>query len=120
MAGIYPAEIRAINLDADWFYRKGGRLFFLFMDKGLNGLNHWCDLIFVKGIAGWICRLSKDVVARGALLVMVSFWIAIGLRDERLSIRKSNLYADIMEGNWPAGISAGVAVAAIFLVFMMV
>ena len=120
LAGIYPAEIRAINLDADWFYRKGGRLFFLFMDKGLNGLNHWCDLIFVKGIAGWICRLSKDVVARGALLVMVSFWIAIGLRDERLSIRKSNLYADIMEGNWPAGISAGVAVAAIFLVFMMV
>jgi len=120
LAGIYPAEIRAINLDVDWFYRKGGRLFFLLMDKGLNGLNHWCDLIFVKGIAGWICRLSKDVAARGALLVMVSFWIATGLRDERLSIRKLNLYADIMEGNWPAGISAGVAVAAIFLVFMMV
>lgn len=23
LAGIYPAEIRAINIDADWFYRKG-------------------------------------------------------------------------------------------------
>ncbi len=27
LSGIYPAEIRAINLDADWFYRKGAKLF---------------------------------------------------------------------------------------------
>ena len=119
LAGIYPAEIRAINLDTDWFYRKGGKVFLVFMDKGLNGLNRWCDLVFVKGIAGWLCRISRDVVARGALLVMVSFWIAMGLRGERLSIRKSHLYANIMEGNWPVGISAGVALAFIFILFLM-
>ena len=51
---------------------------------------------------------------------MVSFWIATGLRGPRLSIRKSRLYADVMEGNWPIGISAGVAVAFIFLIFLMV
>ncbi|HEB71702.1 MAG TPA: Na(+)/H(+) antiporter subunit D [Nitrospirae bacterium] len=28
LAGIYPAEIRAINLDADWFYRKGAKVFY--------------------------------------------------------------------------------------------
>ena len=27
LAGIYPAEIKAANIDADWFYRKGGKLF---------------------------------------------------------------------------------------------
>jgi multicomponent Na+:H+ antiporter subunit D len=27
LSGIYPAEIRAINLDADWFYRKGAKVF---------------------------------------------------------------------------------------------
>ena len=27
LSGIYPAELRAINLDTDWFYRKGGRVF---------------------------------------------------------------------------------------------
>ncbi len=27
MSGIYPAEQRAINLDMDWFYRKGARIF---------------------------------------------------------------------------------------------
>ena len=65
LAGIYPAEIRAINLDTDWFYRKGGKVFFLFMNKVMNGLNRWCDLVFVKGFAGWLCRVFKDVVARG-------------------------------------------------------
>ena len=30
LSGIYPAEIRSINLDTDWFYRKGGRLFYRF------------------------------------------------------------------------------------------
>ncbi len=27
LSGIFPAEIRALNLDFDWFYRKGARLF---------------------------------------------------------------------------------------------
>lgn len=27
MSGIYPSEQRAINLDTDWFYRKGAKLF---------------------------------------------------------------------------------------------
>ncbi len=27
-SGIFPAEIRAINLDADWWYRKGGKVFY--------------------------------------------------------------------------------------------
>lgn len=28
LAGIYPAEIRATNVDADWFYRKGAKVFY--------------------------------------------------------------------------------------------
>ena len=31
-AGIYPADTRATNLDADLIYRKGGRLFYQGMD----------------------------------------------------------------------------------------
>ena len=54
-AGIYPAEIRCINLDADWFYRKGGKLFFRFCDRVLNGFNRFCDRVFVQGIVGDPC-----------------------------------------------------------------
>lgn len=36
LSGIYPAEIRAINLDADWFYRKTGIAFYRFCNTPLN------------------------------------------------------------------------------------
>ncbi len=39
LSGYYPAEMRAINLDTDWFYHQGARLFYGLADRGLNGLN---------------------------------------------------------------------------------
>jgi multicomponent Na+:H+ antiporter subunit D len=44
-SGIYPAEIRAINLDSDLAYRKGGRLFYQVMDKGLNVINRTAERV---------------------------------------------------------------------------
>jgi len=32
LSGIYPAEMRAVNLDIDWFYRKGARAFLWALD----------------------------------------------------------------------------------------
>jgi multicomponent Na+:H+ antiporter subunit D len=43
LSGIYPAEIRAVNLDADWVYRKGARGFYRLADGTLNTLNAWAD-----------------------------------------------------------------------------
>jgi len=57
--GHYPAQVRAINLDADWFYRKGGRLFYYVMDKALNGVNALADRAIARGIPTWVGRLSK-------------------------------------------------------------
>jgi multicomponent Na+:H+ antiporter subunit D len=37
LSGIFPAEIRAINLDFDWFYRKCAMVFMMFCE-GLNKL----------------------------------------------------------------------------------
>ncbi|MBW2707706.1 MAG: Na(+)/H(+) antiporter subunit D [Deltaproteobacteria bacterium] len=117
-AGIYPAEIRCINLDADWFYRKGGKVFFLIFDRILNGLNRFCDRIFVKGIVGTLCTGSKDIAARLSLIVMVSIWILMGLRGERLRIKKMNLYTGMMGGTVPIGIGAGVSTLFLVLIFI--
>ena len=117
-AGIYPAEIRCINLDADWFYRKGGKIFFLIFDRFLNGLNRFCDRIFVKGIVGTLGAVSKDITARLSLIVMVSIWILMGVRGERLRIKKVNLYADMMGGTMPIGIGAGVSTLFLVLIFI--
>ena len=118
-AGIYPAEIRCINLDADWFYRKGGKVFFLIFDRFLNGLNRFCDRVFVKGIVGTLCTVSKDIAARLSLIVMVSIWMLMGVRGERLRTKKMDLYADMMGGTVPIGIGAGVSTLFLVLIFIL-
>ena len=118
-AGIYPAEIRCINLDADWFYRRGGRLFFRISDRVLNGLNRFCDRFFVKGIAGTLAALSKDFMARLSLIVMVTLWILMGVHGERLKMKKIGFYADMMGGTVPIGMGAGISTLFLVLIFIL-
>jgi len=40
LSGIYPPEIRSVNLDADWFYRKGTKLFMRFADNVLAKIEY--------------------------------------------------------------------------------
>ena len=117
-AGIYPAEIRCINLDADWFYRKGGKVLYHFFDLFLNGLNRICERVFVKGIAGSFAVLFKDITARLTLIVMVSIWILMGVRGERLRMKKTSLYADMMGGTVPIGIGAGASTLFLLLIYI--
>jgi multicomponent Na+:H+ antiporter subunit D len=117
-AGIYPAEIRCINLDSDWFYRKGGKVFFIFFDRVLNGLNRFCDRFFIKGFVEAFAALFKDIAARLSLIVMVSIWLLMGIRGERLKIKKADLYADMMGGTMPIGIGAGVSTLFLVLIFI--
>ena len=49
---IYPPEVRSINLDVDFFYRKAGRFFLSAMAAIWNPLNEKAHAFFVGGIAG--------------------------------------------------------------------
>ena len=119
LSGIYPAEMRCVNLDADWFYRKGGRLFFHVMDRTLNKINTISERVFVGGITGSLARISKDVVPRFILLGMVSFWVLTGSRGDVLQMKKINIYNDFLKGTLPVGIGAGVAGLFIILLFVL-
>jgi multicomponent Na+:H+ antiporter subunit D len=72
-SGYYPSEVRAINLDADWFYRKGATGFYRLVDSGFNGLNRWCDRHLVQAAAQKAARFAADGPARlmAALLRVV-------------------------------------------------
>ncbi len=70
LAGYYPAEMRAINLDTDWFYRKGGRLFYSIMDKVLNGVNRLADRVIARAIPGWLGQLSRTPISSLMTLYM--------------------------------------------------
>jgi hypothetical protein len=43
LSGIYPAEMRCVNLDADWFYRMAGKRFIWFCEKPLMAFGNFID-----------------------------------------------------------------------------
>ncbi|PJB39592.1 MAG: Na(+)/H(+) antiporter subunit D [Deltaproteobacteria bacterium CG_4_9_14_3_um_filter_44_9] len=59
LSGIYPAEIRAINLDNDWFYRKAGVAFFRFCNMPLNSFRLKVQEVLSR-VVNSVVRLSRD------------------------------------------------------------
>jgi multicomponent Na+:H+ antiporter subunit D len=118
LSGIYPGEQRCVNLDTDWFYRKGGRLFYYIMDKVFNSLNRASERVFVGGLASYLGRVSRDGATRAALLAMVPAWGITGATGEKLARKKARLRAALETGSSPIGISAAVATIFLIVVFL--
>ncbi|MBW1739740.1 MAG: Na(+)/H(+) antiporter subunit D [Deltaproteobacteria bacterium] len=119
LSGIYPGEQRCVNLDADWFYRKGARLFYHIMDKVFNGLSRLLDRVFVGGLAGYLGRISRDGPTIAALLCMVPAWVISGTTGEKLARRKAIVRTAMRTGASPVGISAAMATVFLLIVFLL-
>ncbi|WP_022668908.1 Na(+)/H(+) antiporter subunit D [Desulfospira joergensenii] len=118
LSGYYVPEVRSRNLDADWFYRKFGKLSYRAMDKGFNALNRVSEqgiLAFVKEGAAFFRQMATHV----CLFFAVNFWLLLGYRDKRLAHKKLRLYNDISHGTLPIGIGAAVAISFVFLIFAL-
>ncbi|MFQ5586984.1 MAG: Na(+)/H(+) antiporter subunit D [Thermodesulfobacteriota bacterium] len=103
LAGIYPAEVRAVNIDADWFYRKGGRLFYTLVDNVMNGINHAFHRLFVEDIVGTITRFTRDGPVWLMRLVVTPYWFLAGYGDRE---RREKLYQGARSGSLPIGFAA--------------
>lgn len=119
LSGFYPAELRAINLDTDWFYRKGGRLFYLIVDRFLNGLNKESDRIFVGDLAGTLGRFSRDLPGRMVTLLLSPIWLLKGTAPEKIELKRKAVYRALQSGASPLGISAAVATLFLVIVFLL-
>ena len=117
-SGLYPAEIRAINLDTDWFYRKGGRWIYGVADRGLNSINRFCDRHFARDGSAWASQLARrvPVYAVAGVIAMIQFSIR---GDKRFSIIKEKAQATLNAGAMPIGLSAAAAGLFIVLLFML-
>ncbi len=49
-----------ISIDSDWFYRKGGRLFYALADRVFNGLNDWAQRALGQRLTGWLNRFFEE------------------------------------------------------------
>ena len=59
LSGIYPSEIRAINLDFDLIYRKGSRLAVSVVTGITGGIAKGLDYVFIKTLPAKLAALSK-------------------------------------------------------------
>ena len=119
LSGIYPGEQRCVNLDADWFYRKGAGLFYGAMDKSLNRLCRASERVFVAGLAGYLGRVFRDLPARIVLLTLAPVWLIGGATGEALGRKKDRVRAALGTGTSPIGISAALATVFLVVIFLL-
>lgn len=128
LSGIYPAEMRAINLDADWFYRKPLKVLEETVSYCLNGLNTLCNWFFVQKITGSINGFAKAGMSKLTCLILMP--VFFGQQDTKSAKNNSQSVTDEVQcglsaerievdfsyGTTPVGIFA--ACAGLFIVFL--
>jgi multicomponent Na+:H+ antiporter subunit D len=119
LSGIYPAEIRAINIDADLIYRKGGRLFYQVMATVLNGFNKMADKVLVGGIVKGLSRFASHGPANLMLLVFKPYWNLSGLNVQEQATARDKLYRQVEAGVLPVSIMGLFAMLYFGLLFLL-
>ena len=112
LSGIYPAEIRSVNLDADWLYRKGGRVFYNLSEQVFNQLNHWGEKVFAQKVPGLLASFFADPGAnlqKYGLRLMAE----MGGSDRDLAAEEAAIERRSHLGTYPVGY--GVLLAVLFL-----
>ena len=115
---LYPPELKSVNLDVDWIYRKGGRAFSSAMAFFWNALNEMAHAVFVRGIAGSINAFT----ANGPAIVLRHIAVplrALGLLPEKTTVDESK---DVLDkraslGIHPVGLTALFGI--LFLLFLL-
>ncbi|MFP4476085.1 MAG: Na(+)/H(+) antiporter subunit D [Desulfatibacillaceae bacterium] len=118
LSGVYPAEIRAINLDTDWFYRKGG----YWIDRGaaavLNAANQVAERVFVREVAGGFARLARDAHVRVANILLWPLYRILGYRGEYFKLRQRYTRESLEHGAMPVGVAAAAALFVLVVLFL--
>jgi len=114
-AGWYPAEIRARHLDAEWFYRRGGPLFFRAMDRLLNGINKAAATFLSSAISPRVGIFFDTGAYRIACWAMTPVWFLRGLNAERREEERQSLFRKSQRGAYPIGLTAFFAVVFLAL-----
>jgi multicomponent Na+:H+ antiporter subunit D len=111
---LLPSDLRSENLDTDWLYRKGARLFYVVTDVTSNGINRACNALLAIKLTGKINAFAQNIPATLTYILLFPFKGQSGNgKDGGPSFRETvNLAFET--GSLPVGISA--AVATLFIV----
>jgi len=119
-AGLEPHAIPCVNLDADFFYRKGGRLIYAASDQFLNALNTRTRIFFVDGLATKVSRFFRAGPSWILSWVLVPIWMMQGKSRDDIVHKMEDLIRTRQRGAFPIGvttISAVLLLALLSLIF---
>ncbi len=102
-----------IALDTDWFYRRGGSLFYRGADRLLNGLNAAVDRLVVQGLARGLARFAENGPAHLLWLAAGPFWPTGG--EAETALVRQKFYRRMAVGALSVGSMA--ALATLFVAF---
>lgn len=110
LSGYYPAEMRAINLDTDWFYRTISIRFYRVTESMLNWTNRTCEAILIQEFTAKLAVWAENGAARLLIILILPVWKTMKLPDDRQAQLSNQITLLIRDGAVPVGISvAGVA-----------
>lgn len=122
LSGIYPAEMRAINLDADWFYRKGASAFMWVVSNPMSSLGRAISKVvfnIIPSSLGWASRNPAAVLR----IVTDSVLLKLTIPEKRDAIKKriereKEIYPGDIIKQRPIGMS--VLLATLFLLLYLI
>jgi multicomponent Na+:H+ antiporter subunit D len=118
-AGKYPSEVAAINLDVDWFYRKGTPVFTNAIAKVMNGLNSFCNDLFAVKFTDKLGEWSSSGPARLVMMVVVPARSVLRMNKYDMASVREKVFTVLETGSLPVGISAAAAGMFLIMVFIL-
>ncbi len=119
LSGNYPAEMRAINIDADWFYRKGGKVVYILLDKSLNGINTFCNRVLANGVPEKLGRFFAEGPARFCLSLVKPLWLLTGVEPVKPDELENNFIKKFSLANFSIGSTAIFALVFLLLFYLI-
>ena len=107
-----------ISLDTDWFYRRGTQYLFGAMDRGLNGINHFCDRILARDLPAGIGWFFRKGPARIATLIIIPMRAIMGDDKKAQNKIKVRIQSAFATDSYPVGASAIAATLFIVMLFL--
>ncbi|MEM9479505.1 MAG: Na(+)/H(+) antiporter subunit D [Verrucomicrobiota bacterium] len=118
-AGLYPAEIRSTNVDADWLYRRGGSVIYRVMDRLLNGLNALTKRLVVDKLVGALAQFFRNAPAHLLIGFAIPVWKTQGFTAAEIEEKRTAFFERSRLGAFPIGITAAIAVVMLGLLYVL-
>lgn len=119
LSGIYPSEIRSVNIDSDWLYRRGGKFFYHIFDRSLNVINAMAYKTFVAGLTGALARFAEAGPARMANLLLSGYWTLTGKNAQQRDRLRTSVMINLEKGAFPVGLAALIAVLVLGMLLLI-